>query len=161
MKESNVLVAFDGSESSLRAVDFIGSRFSPKDLRVTLFNVLPEIPPQFWDDGHILTPEERDERQRVVDKWIANQKVVLAPLFEEARRVLVEKSFDNGQIEVKMRSDVTSVAEAILEEATIGDYETLVLGRWGTGRKGHALAGSVATTVLHKKGSGLTICIVE
>ncbi len=39
--------------------------------------------------------------------------------------------FESRQVEGKMKSDVTSVAEAVLEEARSGKYRTLVLGRRG------------------------------
>lgn len=161
MKERDILVAFDGSERAFRAVDYVGSQFSGlKDVRITLFYVLPNIPPHFWDDGHILSPAEREERQRVIDRWVSNQKMVLAPLFEKARCMLAEKGLSHEQVETKMRSDVTSVAEAILEEAKMEGYRTLVLGRSRAVHEGYTFAGSLAATILHE-GTGLTICIVE
>jgi nucleotide-binding universal stress UspA family protein len=159
MKPEGILVALDGSERSRRTVEYVASRFSLKDVRVALFYVLPAVPPQFWDDGHILSPAEKEERQKVIDRWIANRKSVLAPLLEEARRVLVEKGADPSLITTTMRSDMVSVDEAILEEAASGGYGTVVLGRHGAGHKGRHLGGNVATTVLHKA-EGLTVCIV-
>ncbi len=158
MKGRDVLIAFDGSDNAFRAVEYIGSQFSGLgDIKVTLFYVTPNIPPQFWDDGHILAPAEREERQKVIDTWFSNQKVVLNPLFEKARKILIDRGVTPTQVETKMRTDVTSVAEAVLEEARTGEYRTLVLGRQGMAP---ILAGSLATTILHK-GTGFAICIVE
>ncbi len=158
MKGRDILVAFDGSESALKAVEYVGSQFSGlKDINVTLFYVIPNIPPQFWDDGHILTPAERQERQVVIDRWFANQNMVLEPLFEKARRVLAEKGLGREQVDTRMAGDEISVADAILEEARTGRYTTLVLGRQGGVP---VLAGGLATTILHR-GAGLAICIVE
>jgi nucleotide-binding universal stress UspA family protein len=151
VKPRDILVAFDGSEHSRKTVDYVASQFSLKDVKITLFYVLPSIPPQFWDDGHILTTAEKEEKQKVVDRWLSNQKMVLAPLFEKARRVLEDKSVDPGMIETKMRSDVTSVDQAILEEAVSGGYGTLVLGRHGMRHKGHVFRGNIAATVLNKE----------
>ena len=158
MDERNVLIAFDGSESALKAVEYVGSQFSGvKDIRITLFYVIPNIPPQFWDDGHILTPAEKEERQGVIDRWFSNQKMVLEPHFEKARRMLVEKGMEAQQVETRMAGDTTTVAEAIIEEAKTGRYRTLVLGRHGAVP---ILAGGLAATILHR-GAGLAVCIVE
>ncbi|HOW54579.1 MAG TPA: universal stress protein [Syntrophorhabdaceae bacterium] len=158
MKERDILIAFDGSEHALKAVEYVGSQFSGlKDIKVTLFYATPSVPPQFWDDGHILTPAEKEERQGVIDRWFSNQKMVLEPLFEKARRILAEKGMDPEQVETRMAGDAAGVAEAILEEANSGRYRTLVLGRHGAVP---VLAGGLAITILHK-GAGLAICIVE
>ena len=160
MKSRDILIAFDGSEHSRRTVDYVGSQFLLKDVKITLFYVLPSVPPQFWDDGHILTTAEKEERHKVIDRWFSNQKMMLTPLFEKARQVLVEKGVDPGMIETRMRSDVTSVDQAILEEAVSGGYGTLVLGRHGKRHKGHVFGGNIATTILHKA-EGLTVCVVD
>ncbi len=132
MDERNVLIAFDGSESAFKAVNYVADQFSGlRDIKVTLLYVIPNIPPQFWDDGHILTAEEKEERQVVIDRWFANQKMVLEPLFEKARRLFAEKGIEGGQIETMVAGDTVTVAEAILEEAKSGRYRTLVLGRHG------------------------------
>ena len=90
-------------------------------MMITLFYVVPSVPPQFWDDGHILTPQERQDRQGVIDKWVENQKRVMEPHFEKAKKMLIdEHHFESRQVEGKMRSDVTSVAEAVVEEARSG-----------------------------------------
>ncbi len=69
-----VLVAIDGSEGALKAVDYVGRQFSGiGDLAVTLFYVSPGIPPELWDDGHILTEVEKAARQGVFEKWLNNQ----------------------------------------------------------------------------------------
>lgn len=158
MEERNVLIAFDGSASAMKAVDYVGSQFSGlKDMKVTLLYVVPNVPPQFWDDGHILTPAERQERQEVIDRWFANQKTVMGPHFEKAHRMLTEKGLSPDQVDMRVISDVTTVAEAVVEEAKTGGYRTLVLGRRGAVP---ILTGGLAASVLHK-GAGLAVCIVE
>jgi nucleotide-binding universal stress UspA family protein len=160
VKEKDILVAFDGSEYALKAVAYAASRFALGDVKITLLYVLPNIPPQFWDDGHILTEAERDERQRVVDRWFSNQKAVLKPLFEKARLILEENGVAQGQIEAKMVSDVTNVADAILEVAKAGGYGTVVLGRQASPHKARVFAGGIVTTLLNKA-DDLAICVVE
>ncbi len=158
MDERNVLIAFDGSESAFKAVDYVGAQFSGlANMKVTLLYVIPNIPPQFWDDGHILTAAEKEERQEVIDRWFANQRMVLDPHFEKARRLFAEKGIEAGQVETMVAGDTVTVAEAILEEAKTGRYRTLVIGRHGAVP---VLAGGLAATILHR-GAGLAVCIVE
>lgn len=159
MDNRNILVAFDGSESAFKAVDYVGAQFTGiTDMTITLFYVVPSVPPQFWDDGHILSPQERQERQGVIDKWFENQKKVMEPHFEKAGTALIDTYlFGAKQVEGKMRSDVTSVADAVVEEAKSGKYRTLVLGRRGGIP---TVAGSLTAAILHK-GAGLAVCVVE
>ncbi len=157
--DRNILIAFDGSESAFKAVEYVGTQFSGlTDMVITLFYVVPNVPPQFWDDGHILTPQEKQDRQTVIDRWFENQKKVMEPHFEKASEILIDNYFfEARQVEGKMRSDVTSVADAVLEEARSGKYRTLILGRRGGIP---TLGGSLSAGVLHK-GAGLAVCVVE
>ena len=157
----DLLVAFDGSECSFRAVDYVGKQFSGLgDVKITLFHVLPNLPAYLWDDGHILSPGEREERERVCQKWLANQKLRIEPLFDKARRILQEQGVNGNQIETKTKSDVADVAESILEEARTGNYYTLVVGRCGLSARERYFTGSTTTSIINK-GRGLAICVVE
>ena len=58
-----ILVAIDESEYALKAVDFAAMLLGGLgDVQITLFHVLPDFPPMFWDDGHILDEKERAYR---------------------------------------------------------------------------------------------------
>jgi len=156
-----MLLAIDGSQCSMRAVDYAGRQFSGnRDLRITLLHVLPYPPAPFWDDGHILTEEEKTARNKVIEKWLVNQRAKLEPLFHEAVEILIAKGIGPEQIEKKSISDSTDVAESILEEARDGGYQTLVLGRCGLSASKRFLMGSVTTKIVNN-GSGIAICIVE
>lgn len=159
MRNKDILVAFDGSGTSLKAVDYVGSQFSGlKDITITLFYVVPNIPPQFWDDGHILSESEKQDRQAVIDRWFANQRMVMEPHFDKACNLLTQNyEFDPGQLKRVMMSDVTDPAGAILEEARNGGYRTIVVGhKGGLG----TIPGGLAAALLHNA-SGLAVCIVE
>ncbi|HUO78039.1 MAG TPA: universal stress protein, partial [Thermodesulfovibrionales bacterium] len=80
-----ILLAIDGSECAKKAVAYVGEQFSNiKDLKITLLHVLPYLATSLWDDGHILTEEERNERKKVVDRWMKNQQLKLEPMFTNA-----------------------------------------------------------------------------
>ncbi|HXX58332.1 MAG TPA: universal stress protein [Thermodesulfovibrionales bacterium] len=157
----NILIAIDDSPCALRAVGYVGQQFSGMgDLEITLFHVLPYVPAGFWDDGHILTAGEREERKKVVDRWLSNQTLKLDPLFREAVKILTGKGIGQERITIRSVSDSTDVAGSILEEAQSGGYQTLVMGRCGRSQAERRLMGSVTTKVVNH-GAGIAVCIVE
>ena len=47
-----MLIAIDGSNCSLRAIEYAGRQFSGvSDLQITLIHVLPYPPAPLWDEG--------------------------------------------------------------------------------------------------------------
>ncbi|MGD0885116.1 MAG: universal stress protein [Thermodesulfovibrionales bacterium] len=156
-----ILVAIDGTPCSLKAVDYVGQQFSGvNDLEITLFYVLPYVPAAFWDDGHILTEEEKEARKKVVDKWLLNQRMRLEPIFREASEALAARGIRPEQVTIRSVSDSTDVAGSILEEVRSRDYQTLVMGRCGRLQGERFLMGSVTTKIINQ-GAGIAICVVE
>lgn len=156
-----ILVAIDGSPCDLKAVEYVSRYFSgAADLQVVLFHVLPYVPAGFWDDGHILTGGEREERKKVIDKWMANQAERLGPVFREAAEVLAAGGIPREQVSVKSVSDSADIAESIIEEARTGEYQMLVMGRCGRSSASRFLLGSVTSKVI-SRGAGIPLCVVE
>jgi len=157
-----ILVAIDGSQGALRAVDYVGRQFAgTADLQITLFHVSPGIPPELWDDGHILSEEEKADRKRVLDKWLNNQKLQLKSIFQPAVEMLTKRGIEAKQIETKTASEtVKNTPECILTEAKTGGYLTLVMGRCGLHRTAHALLGSIVSRIINR-GAGTAVCVVE
>lgn len=156
-----ILIAIDGSECSLRAVEHAGKQFSGgSGFQITLLHVLPYQPAPFWDDGHILTEGEKKERAKIVDKWLAMQRARAEPIFSKAVDVLIENGTNPQLIETKTISDSSDVAETILEETRRGGYQTLIVGRHGLTPVRKIFIGSISTKIINH-GTGLAICIVE
>jgi len=157
-----ILVAIDGSEGALRAVDYVGRQFvGTADLQITLFHVSPGIPPELWDDGHILSEREKADRKKVLDKWLNNQKLQLQSIFQPAVETLTKKGIEARQIETKSASEsVKNTPECIMAEARTGGYLTLVMGRCGLHRTAHALLGSTVSKILNG-GAEIATCVVE
>jgi len=156
-----ILVAIDGSEGALKAVDYVGQQFAgTADLQITLFNVSPGIPPELWDDGHILSKEEKADRKKVVDKWLNNQKLQLESVFQPAVETLTKRRIEAKQIETKSASEtVKNTPECIMAEAKTGGYLTLVMGRCGLHRTAHALLGSTVSRIMND-GAEIATCVV-
>ncbi len=156
-----ILIAVDDSEGSLKAVEHVGRQFAGVgDLQITLFHVLLGEPPQFWDDGHLLTEEEKKARKMVVEKWVSNQKTRLEPIFQKATEALTRGGISQSQISTKFTSDsIDVIPQCILAEAKAGGYQTLVIGRCSRSRTMHFLLGSIANQVVNAA-EGLAVYVV-
>ncbi len=156
-----MLIAIDGSKGALKALDYAGELFSEaRDLQITLFLVLQGVPPDLWDDGHILSEAERKDRRAVLDKLIVDQKLRAEPIFQTALEALTRKGINPARIEKKVvHESNVNVAECILTEARTGGYQTLVMGRCGRSASAHFLMGSTASKVINH-GAGIAICVV-
>ncbi len=153
-----ILIGFDGSESAMRSVEYAGSQFAGiGDLRIVLVHVLPNLPAIFWDEGHILNDEEKKERQKVVDKWTADRKAKIEPLFRKAGDILADAGFSPSQITSKSISDSTDVSASLLEEAKDGGYQAILVGRCNNPVR--HLLGSVSGKIVNQ-GSGLAVTVV-
>jgi nucleotide-binding universal stress UspA family protein len=160
-KMRNILVAVDGSECSFRAVEYCGRQFSGlADLSIVLFHVMPNLPPWFWDQGHIPDEGESEGRREIVERWIGDQKRVIEPMFQSAIDMLVERGIEADRISTKTIYDSTDAAGSIVEEASVGWYLTLVIGRCGSSRVGGFFTGSTTARIINR-GAGLAICVVE
>ncbi len=156
-----MLIAIDGSNCSLRAIEYAGRQFSGViDLHITLLHVLPYPPARLWDDGHIPTKKEKAEREREIDRWLMDQRAKTEPLFDKALSVLVEAGISRTQLTTKTISDSSDIADSILEETNDGGYQTLVVGRCGISAVKDFLMGSVTTKIINR-GTRAAVCVVE
>ncbi len=156
-----MLIALDESKGAMKAVEYVAERFSrTADLQITLLHVLPNLPAIFWDDGHILSDEEKKERHKVVDKWLANCIANMEPVFEQATALLTAQGLKKQAITRKTVSDSLDTAESLLEAAHDAAARTIVLGRRGKSKEPRGQMGSVAGKVV-SQGSGLTVILVD
>lgn len=153
-----LLIAMDDSSSAMRAVEYASRQFSgTEDLQICLVHVLPNLPAIFWDEGHILSDQEKKERKNVVDKWIADRMARMEPVFRKAIEVLTGAGLRARQIKTKSVSDSTDVSQSITEEARDGGYETIMVGRCNHAAR--HLLGSVSGRIINQ-GSGVAVTVV-
>ena len=158
---NKVLVAIDDSAGALKAVDFVGRQFGGSSaLKVTVLHVIPNLPAPLWDDGHILTEEEREARRQVIEKWMENQQLTLKKMFDKAVESLTGKGIGQNQVEIKTVTDTFDVAGSILNEMKEGGYQMLVVGRRGYSQAQRLVMGSVAQSIVNR-GTGIAVCSVE
>ncbi len=137
-----VLVAIDGSESGLRAVDHVGFVFrnNPR-AEITLFHVVPRLKDYslvdyFVDDAELAAMILQGD-QKSIEHFMA-----------KVRKIFADAGIGKEQIAIKQAKPRTSIGEAIMDEVKTGDYGTVVVGRRGADRAFYM--GSVSNYVLAK-----------
>lgn len=156
-----ILIAIDNSKGSLKALDFIGQHFaSLREVSITLFHVLPNMPASFWDEGHFLTKEENEAKKKIVEKWLEDQEIKIKSVFKNAIDHLTQKGISADRIETKSISETFDVADSILDEARAGGHQMLVVGRHSYSKAERIIMGSVANKIINR-GAGISICVVE
>jgi len=154
-----LLVALDASEGAWRAVEYVANTFGPvPGVKVALIHILTGLPPAFWDDGHILDPRERENRQRLVASWQAEQEKQWQELVHKARERLTKAGVPTDAVSSKVKPKYYDVAEDLINEAETGGFGTIVMGRRGLGKAKSLLLGSVTTKVVQNaRGSAVTV----
>ena len=157
---NKILIAIDGSECSLKAVNYAGDHFSGiADLQITLLHVLP-VPAVFWDEGHFLSDEEKKQRAAFFERWKNDQRQKFGPAFREAVEMLIRKGIKRGRIKIKEASDIVDAADRILDETRRGGYKTVLVGHCRHDEAKHFIRGSVTREIAHRL-EGATLSIVE
>jgi len=142
-----ILVALDDSENAMRAVDFIIKTFKP-DSKVTLLSVLqdtaalcemnsPELTSYFIAQQGTFCALEQ-EKKKLVDQAV-----------EKARNLLTKSGFEDKNVTVKVEMKKAGIAQDIVDEAKVGGYDVIVMGRRGLSGIKEFFIGSVSQKVLH------------
>jgi nucleotide-binding universal stress UspA family protein len=139
---NKIMVAVDGSESSLRAVDYVAFMLGENpDIAVTLFHVLPRL-----RDYCVIDFEETEADMGQVVAQGAQK--CIDDFYVQARDKFREAGIQEDQIQVRVSKRTANVGKAIADEAKKGDYGTVVVGRRGMNRS--FFMGSVSRHVLDK-----------
>jgi nucleotide-binding universal stress UspA family protein len=156
-----ILIALDSSEGAWRAVDYAAETFGKTPgVQVTLLQVLSDLPPAFWDDGHILDEKEKESRQRLVAGWQKEQEQKWQGLVKKAHDHLTKAGIPKDSVHNKFKLKDYDVAEDILNEAETGRFDTIIMGRRGLGLARTLLLGSVTHKVV-QNAKGCAVTIVE
>ena len=156
-----LLIALDSSEGAWHAVEYVAETFGKTpDVQVALLHILSGLPPALWDDGHILDDKERQARQRMVASWQAEQEKQWQGLVKKAHDLLTAMGLPQQAVTNKFKPKYYDVAEDILNEATTGGFDTVVMGRRGLGMAKSFLLGSVTNKVV-QNAKECAVTIVE
>ena len=139
-KPSNILVAIDGSESALRAVDHVSFMVGDSpDSEITLLHITPRL----RDYCTIEFDEEGDDIRDVI---IKSDMQCVEGFYVHAKNIFTEAGLKESQINIKEVKSVLKIGKTIVEEAEKTGYSTIVIGRRGINNS--FFMGSVSSYVL-------------
>jgi nucleotide-binding universal stress UspA family protein len=147
---TKLLIPVDGSEGAMRAVAYVADTFGhTPELKITLLHILPELPPSMWDDGHILTETERQERQGLIVDWENQEEKPWEAILAQARDKLIQVGMAAEALSIKYQPMYSDIADDILDEAELEGCSTIVLGRHGLSGLKKFFMGSVSNKVVN------------
>jgi nucleotide-binding universal stress UspA family protein len=154
-----LLIALDKSEGAWRAVEYVAKAFAQTPgVEVILLHILSGLPPAFWDDGHILSEQEQQNRERLVANWTAEQEKTWEGLVSKARGILEGAGLATVHNDFKPK--YYDVAEDIVREAVDRGADTIVMGRRGLSAAKSLILGSITHKVVQNS-QGRAVIIVE
>ncbi len=139
---TKIMVAVDGSEGSLAAVDHLCFMVGNNpDIAIVLFHVVPKL----GDYCGINFMDEADTFKEVI---VRGARQCLERFYLCAKKRFEEAGLQDNQIEIKVTERIANVGKAIVTEAKKGDYGTVVVGRRGISSA--FFMGSVSRYVMDK-----------
>jgi len=144
-----ILIAVDGSSSSIQAVEFVGECIGGAGYEVCLFHVIRGF-------GNVIP--QNPEFTMPVDS-VEYAKSIMTGMFDGLKKKLVACGFEPEKISEKIITGVYSRAGAIIDEAEEGSYSTIVMGRRGLSEVEEFFMGRVSNKVIHS-GKKFTVWIV-
>jgi hypothetical protein len=121
---------------------------------------MPPVPPSFWDDGHILSPEEQKERQARVEKWRSEWKTKVEQFMFKGRESLKGCGVSESNVEMTIRVTKEGIARDLLNDTADRQYQLVVIGKKSFDEKKPFLMGSHAHKVLQNLKASI-ICMVD
>ncbi|MCP4119057.1 MAG: universal stress protein [Desulfobacteraceae bacterium] len=135
-----VLIAFDGSEGSTRAVECIGTMMVKDASSVKICYVIRTISDLYRSAPADIKVVEEDMFKKT--------RGVVEPLIENALETLVASGFKPENVSHEIKQNEYSRARAVVEDATSNRYGTIVVGRRGLSRVEEFFIGRVSKKVL-------------
>lgn len=156
----DLLVALVGAPISRRVMDHAVQHFAHlQDSRFTLFHVIPPLPPVYWDNTHILSGLQREEREKTTAQWMEGYEERVRTIAAEGKGQLLAAGVREENVVFKIKPARRGMAADILTELAEGNYGILVIGRKGSKEISPFHLGSIADKLLHNA-RGCMICLV-
>jgi nucleotide-binding universal stress UspA family protein len=139
---SKIMVAIDGSESALRAVDHISFMLGKGSKnKITLLHVTPRL-------KDYCTIEFDAEGEILEDVIAQGDKQCVESFYSHAQQRFADAGISEDQIDIREVKSTISVGRAIVDEADKGNFGTIVIGRRGLNQS--FFMGKVSRHVLYK-----------
>jgi nucleotide-binding universal stress UspA family protein len=136
-----IMIAVDGSESSLRAVDHVSFMLKDNtDVEITLLHVKPRI-----GDTHVIEFDLDDSD--LCDIVLDGEQQRVTNFFSCAKDIFRDHGLSEGQLKVREVKCTANIGKTIISEVRKGNFGTLVVGRSGVNKS--FFFGSVSRYVLN------------
>jgi nucleotide-binding universal stress UspA family protein len=145
-----VLACLDGSEESMLCLTHLADVMdTSKHIEITLFHAVQGfrgfrnfMRGVFFSEGNKAAIEKMDSELDQVAS-------LMEPSFDKARAALISRGVDPARIDQKIVRGAAHSAQAIIEEAEKGEYDTILVGRRGLSRVEEFIMGRVSSRVIH------------
>lgn len=142
VKSQKIMIAVDGSESSLRALDHLSFMLRQNSkVDITMLHVVPKLKDYCVIDFDEVDKGAEDLVTRGAKKCVDN-------FFAHASKILKQAGIQDDQIHIKEVQRSGNVGKTIIEEAEKGDFGTVVIGRRGLNKA--FFIGSISKYVIDK-----------
>ncbi len=139
---TDIMLAADGSESGMRAVDHISYIFAGSpDVKITLVHVLPSI-------KEYCPIDFETEDKEIEDLILRGDKKCVEDFLVHAYKKFKDAGITKDQIRIKELPKARNIGKALVQEAEEGGYGTVVFGRRGIGKS--FFMGSVSNYLVNK-----------
>ncbi|MBF0468452.1 MAG: universal stress protein [Desulfamplus sp.] len=143
---NKILVALDGSERSMKTVEYLYD-FEPfRNKEIVLFHIFSDVPESYWDMGK--TPFTRNGAAQIKG-WGAQRKITMEEFMERSKSMLMSAGYKPEAITINIKERNKGIARDIIAEASKG-YFALLLRRRGYGALLHMIMGSTTTKIVEK-----------
>ena len=141
-----ILIALDDSENAQRAVNVVAETFA-RDSRITLYSVAMDTEALCKMNSPALIPYFKSQ-QSAFCTMADKKKELVETAMQQAKETLINKGFEETNINTKHEDLQEGVARDIIHEAEDG-YDVVVIGRGGTSGIRDFFFGSTSQKVLN------------
>ncbi len=139
----HIMVAIDGSRSSLRAVDHLSFIFGGNpDVTISFFHVIPRLADFCEVD---FSDTETSTLEEII---LEGDKAFVDRFYARALKKLADAGIHERQIRIDVHKGGFKIAKVILDAYRKGGFGTLVVGRRGTDRR--YFSGSVSRYLVNQ-----------
>ncbi len=157
----NILIAMEGIPDSVELVRYVAEFMAPiPDLEYTFLHLVPPVPPTFWDDGHILGPDEDKDPRSRLDRWRAEWTGKVEKFMDEGRMQLMNRGVPEQNIRTQILPTQQGVARDLLKAIEEQQFRMVFMGKKSLHERKPFLMGSHANKVL-QTARGTILCLVD
>jgi nucleotide-binding universal stress UspA family protein len=149
-RPTKVLACLDGSEGSMLCLTHLADVMdTSKRFEVTLFHAVQSFR-SFRNFMRGVFSSQGDKAAIArMESELDKAASLMEPSFDKARAALISHGVDPARINQKIARGASHSAQAILEEAEKGGYDTILVGRRGLSKVEEFIMGRVSNRVVH------------